>query len=378
MSPSATSPRNRSAARSNQQSGARATTEGSSGPSGRGDGDERFGPPDRNKPLLPGPRAPLDAKGPSRRTAGEARPPARGVTPPVPTHDQTVLAGVATAAARLCPGFTAGAVLHRTGKSVLLAGSLGRESVVVKCLLADSPHWVQRFRQEVTAYRTFTRRRPPVRVPRLIAADADRGVMVLEHVPGRPAARERHPSAALARGDVRATLQAVSTLNQWRPPAGSFPFAFDYPARIDRYHSLGLLTDRDAIDLTHLLRGVARMAPQFCHGDPVPPNILLTSHGPALLDWESAGYHLPGYDLAVLWTLLARDPMTRRHIVQLAQQDGSQARDAFLVNLMLVLVREIRLHDASGVGEDKRRVLRRLHDDCTIVRRAVRAAVGTR
>ncbi|MGR6997510.1 hypothetical protein ACU686_04365 [Yinghuangia aomiensis] len=68
---------------------------------------------------------------------------------------------------------------------------------------------------------------------------------------------------------------------------------------------------------------------------------------------EFVGYHLPGYDLAVLWSLLARDPLTRRHIGQVAQQGGSFARDAFLVNLMLVLVREIRIHDLGRGGRGR-------------------------
>ncbi|MET7304261.1 aminoglycoside phosphotransferase family protein [Embleya sp. NPDC005575] len=285
---------------------------------------------------------------------------------------------IAALAARICPGFTAGAVLRRTPRSLLLSGSVGRGPVVVKYLTDPSPHWLQRFRHEVNAYRTFTRQRPPVRVPRLIAADPERRILVMEHVAGRPAANERHPGTAMARADVRAVLHTFTTLNRWKPPPGSFPLAFDYPARVDRYHKLGLLTDRDAGDLAQLLRGLSRVPAQFCHGDAVLSNVLLTAQGAALVDWESSGYHLPGYDLAVLWTLLARDPMTRRQIIQTAQQSGSLSRDAFLVNLMLVLVREIRLNDVGPGKEDQRRLLRRLHDDCGMVRRAVRAAIGTR
>ncbi|MCF2533855.1 aminoglycoside phosphotransferase family protein [Yinghuangia soli] len=284
---------------------------------------------------------------------------------------------IAAAAAKVCPGFAAGAVMRRTQKSVLMTGSVGRNPVVVKFLADDSPHWMQRFRHEISAYRTFTRQRPPVRVPRMFGADPERRVLVLEHVPGRPVAVERHPGAALARADIRAVLHAFGTLNTWKPPAGSFHAAFDYLPRVERYHALGLLTDRDASDLAQLLRGLSRLPLQLCHGDAMLSNVLLTSHGPALVDWEFVGYHLPGYDLAVLWSLLARDPLTRRQIVQVAQQSGSFARDAFLVNLMLVLVREIRIHDQATATEDERRLLRRLHDDCTTVRRAVRAAVGT-
>ncbi|WP_436788309.1 phosphotransferase [Yinghuangia sp. YIM S10712] len=284
---------------------------------------------------------------------------------------------VAAAAAKVCPGFVAGGVMRRTGKSVLMTGSLGRNPVVVKYLADDSPHWTQRFRHEISAYRAFTRQRPPVRVPRLFGADPERRVLVLEHVPGRPVAVERHPGATLARADVRAVLHAFGSLNTWKPQAGSFHAAFDYLPRVERYHTLGLLTDRDATDLAQLLRGLSRLPLQLCHGDALLSNVLVTSSGPALVDWEFVGYHLPGYDLAVLWSLLARDPATRRHIVQSAQQGGSFARDAFLVNLMLVLVREIRMHDRKAAGEEDRRLLRRLHDDCATVRRAVRAAVGT-
>jgi hypothetical protein len=86
--------------------------------------------------------------------------------------------------------------------------------------------------------------------------------------------------------------------------------------------------------------------------------------------------------------------VARRQISQLAQTQGSASRDAFLVNLMLILTREIRTYETAvqrtmrstapptqtmaGAGEEQRLLLRRLHDDCGMARRAVRAAVGTR
>src|SRR5690606_14897499 len=116
--------------------------------------------------------------------------------------------------------------------------------------------------------------------------------------------------------------------------------------------------------------------------------------------WEAAGWYLPGYDLATLWTLVGDAPVSRRQISQLAQVDGTAGRDAFLVNLMLVLTREIRTCEAAvqramrapsvlppscdgptgtlAYGEQQRLLLRRLYDDFARVRRAVRAAVGTR
>ncbi|MET9107336.1 aminoglycoside phosphotransferase family protein [Streptomyces zhihengii] len=305
---------------------------------------------------------------------------------------------------RICPEFNPVQVLRRSGRSVLIVGTTGRTTAVAKCLLDHSPAWAERLRHEIASYRAFVRHRPPVRAPRLIAADPENCTLVIERMPGRPAALTRHPLEAPPRADLRAVLGAVVRLNSWRPPAGMFDAPLDYGSRISRYHELGLFTDRDLGDLQKLLHGVAQAGGrqgmgQFCHGDALLSNILLSPTGPVLVDWEHAGWYLPGYDLATLWSVLGDAPMARRQISQLAQQQGPAARDAFLVNLMLVLTREIRTYEtavqrtmreaspvtaaqspASGMaaGEEQRLLLRRLHDDCALARRAVRAAVGTR
>ncbi|MFF3687987.1 aminoglycoside phosphotransferase family protein [Streptomyces sp. NPDC002187] len=305
---------------------------------------------------------------------------------------------------RICPEFNPVQVLRRSGRSVLIVGTTGRTTAVAKCLLDHSPVWVEHFRHEITSYRAFVRHRPPVRVPRLIAADPENCTLVIERMPGRAAALARHPVEAPPRADVRTALGAIARLNSWRPPAGMFDAPLDYGSRISRYHELGLFTDRDLGDLQKLLHGLTyaggrQGVGQFCHGDALLSNILLSPTGPVLVDWEHAGWYLPGYDLATLWAVLGDAPAARRQISQLAQQAGTAARDAFLVNLMIVLTREIRtyetavqraMRDASpagasqshpgGVpaGEEQRLLLRRLHDDCAMARRAVRAAVGTR
>ncbi|MGW2364112.1 aminoglycoside phosphotransferase family protein [Streptomyces sp. NPDC001667] len=302
---------------------------------------------------------------------------------------------------RICPEFNPVQVLRRSARSVLLVGSTSRSTAVAKCLLDHSPAGAERFRHEIATYRAFVRHRPPVRVARLIAADPDNCTLVIERMPGRPAAAQRHPTAPPPRADVRAALGAVCRVNLWRPPAGMFDMPLDYGKRITRYHELGLLTDRDLGDLQKLLHGLAHVQGQFCHGDALLSNILLSPAGPVLVDWDQAGWYLPGYDLATLWTVLGDAPGARRQISQYAQQAGPVSRDAFLVNLMLVLTREIRTYEtalqralqepaptapgatptapgAAESGEEQRLLLRRLHDDCALARRAVRAAVGTR
>ncbi|MFF2654175.1 aminoglycoside phosphotransferase family protein [Streptomyces sp. NPDC058045] len=316
------------------------------------------------------------------------------------------LRSAVAAVARICPEFSPVQVLRRSGRSVLLVGTTGRSTAVAKCLLDHSPAWVERFQHEIAAYRAFVRHRPPVRVPRLIAADPESGALVIERMPGRVAALQRHPMQAPPRADIRAALGAVCRLNQWQPPEDVFRRPLDYGARITRDHELGLLTDRDLDDLQKLLHGIAHSASraggelwQFCHGDALLSNVLLSPAGPVLVDWEHTGWYLPGYDLATLWAVLGDAPLARRQISQLAQAPGPAARDSFLVNLMLVLTREIRTYEtavqrslrestaaapgpaqpgAVPSGEEQRLLLRRLHDDCQLARRAVRAAVGTR
>ncbi|MEW2399028.1 aminoglycoside phosphotransferase family protein [Streptomyces sp. NPDC046862] len=349
------------------------------------------------------PAPPVLGAGRTRRVPGLGTQPLSGrldLSGPQGAQLRTAIASVH----RICPEFAPVQVLRRSGRSVLLVGTTGRSTAVAKVLLDHSPMWTERIRHEIATYRSFVRHRPPVRAPRLVAADPDNCTLVVERMPGRAAALQRHPVEAPPRADIRTVLGAICRLNAWRPPAGTFEAPMDYAERISRFHELGLLTDRDMGDLQKLMHSIAQAAGrqglgQFCHGDSLLSNILLSPAGPVLVDWEHAGWYLPGYDLATLWAVLGDAPVARRQISQMAQSAGQASRDAFLVNLMLVLTREIRTYEtalqrsmhgaapaapgqahpgAASSGEEQRLLLRRLHDDCQLARRAVRAAVGTR
>ena len=269
----------------------------------------------------------------------------------------------------------------------------GRTTAVAKCLLDHSPAWAERFRHEIAAYRAFVRHRPPVRVPRLIAADpgqlhagdrADAG-------PGGGAARGTRPRPRPAPTYGPRSARSAGSTPGGRRPGCSTP-RWTTRRRIARYHELGLLTDRDMGDLQKLLHGLAHAAARRAWASSVTatrcsPTSCSPRPARCCVDWEHAGWYLPGYDLATLWSVLGDAPVARRQISQLAQHAGPAARDAFLVNLMLVLTREIRTlrdggaahharahaggHTGSGdypacpsAGEEQRLLLRRLHDDC--------------
>lgn len=141
------------------------------------------------------PPAPTLGAGRARRVAGAGAPPLSGridLSGPQGAQLRTAIASVH----RICPEFTPVQVLRRSGRSVLVVGTTGRSTAVAKCLLDHSPIWSERFRHEIAAYRSFVRHRPPVRVPRLIAADPDHCTLVIERTAGRVAALQRHPVEA--------------------------------------------------------------------------------------------------------------------------------------------------------------------------------------
>lgn len=367
----------------------------------------------RHRPRLTAQPGPVPGSGADERPR---RP--YGLRPPLPAGGRLDLSGARGARLRaalasvrkICPEFSPVQVLRDGGQSVVLVGMAGRRAAVATCLLRPGEARARRFRQEIAVYRGFVRHRPPVRAPRLIAADPGSCTLVVEFVPGRPAATRRHPASPPPAADVRAALGTVRRLNQWQPPAAAREEIINYPAQLSRYHALGLLTDRDVSDLHTLLRGLRTRGRQelpreFCHGDALLTNVVLSPTGPVLLGWGAAGWYLPGYDLATLWAVLGDAPVVRRRISQLAQAGGPQGRDAFLVNLMLILTREVRGCEqavqramrgpvgcpprdeavtgerpggAMSYGEEQRLLLRRLHDDCALARGAVRAAVSTR
>ncbi|MFF3149706.1 aminoglycoside phosphotransferase family protein, partial [Streptomyces sp. NPDC057927] len=141
------------------------------------------------------PAAPVLGAGRTRRVPGLGTQPLSGridLSGPQGAQLRTAIASVH----RICPEFAPVQVLRRSGRSVLLVGTTGRSTAVAKCLLDHSSIWAERIRHEIAAYRSFVRHRPPVRVPRLIAADPDNCTLVIERMPGRVAALQRHPAEA--------------------------------------------------------------------------------------------------------------------------------------------------------------------------------------
>jgi len=233
-------------------------------------------------------------------------------------------------------GTSIGPVLRDGGKSVVTLGRHDGHPVVVKVLTSDDPFWRARFAHEIAVLRALAAHPAPVRTPGLVHTDGSR-VLVVEHLPGRPLDRERYPTGPLPPGRIEDVLAALDGFAAWSPPGGLAP-VFDYAARLARSHRDGTIDDRTHTVLQDLVARLGRPG-RTAHGDPLPSNLLI---GPtALVDFEFTGTTLPGFDLAVLHTLLVDVPGAPARIrSRVAPAD----EPAFLLNRALVLTRELRMH----------------------------------
>jgi len=255
--------------------------------------------------------------------------------PPTTSDPPTELASLARSR-----DFQFETTMRRTDKTLLASGSLDGQPVVVKLLLDPDPFWVAKWRHEIGVYRLFARHHPPVRRPALVHTDGTR-LLILERLSGQPLDADRYPTRAVDDRAVGGALTALRALAAWHPPAGGFTPTFNYPDRIRRYQAYGLLDDLDRTALTALLDACADRW-QVNHGDPLPSNVLVHGETCALIDWEFTGLFLPGFDLAMLHTLLVRTPTAREQIDAAVTEDGIAV--PFAINLAMVVIRELRLH----------------------------------
>lgn len=255
-------------------------------------------------------------------------------------------------------GAVLGEVLRASDKSVLALGHRDGLPVVIKALRTEEEFWQAKFAHEIRLYQAFTEHPPPTRVPRLVHTDGH-AVLVIEHIRGHVVDAERYPEQPLTQSALEAVLHTVTAFARWNPPQGVLAPVFDYPDRVERYHRAGFFDANDRAALLALLTEVPPPS-QPAHGDPLPSNLVLTAQRECVLvDFEFTGLFLPGFDLAMLHTLLVGTPGAHDRIEALVSETGIET--AFLINQAMVLSRELRLHTELPEGEFRQQRLALLH-----------------
>ncbi|HEY2368513.1 MAG TPA: aminoglycoside phosphotransferase family protein [Polyangiaceae bacterium] len=165
-------------------------------------------------------------------------------------------------------------------------------------------------RREIAVYEAFAKTKLPVRVPKMLEHDIERGFIVLERIEGNPLAPSRHevPTDRATWNDVIDVARAIRTM---RVKVAVKPDAEDVRAMRSRlledptspWIADGLIecARRKLIDE----RAAKRLAkdlkpPVFQHGDLLLRNVLRDGRGLVVVDWECAGPHAEGWDAALL------------------------------------------------------------------------------
>lgn len=271
---------------------------------------------------------------------------------------------------RLCPAFVPAGSPQRTETSLLVPGMVDGRQVIAKHPTDPRPFWRDRCLHEIAVYHALADQRPPVTVPRLLAADEARLLLVVERLPGRPIAAARWPQSPIQPADLVAVIATLRTLHSWNPGPAAFPAVFDYPEQLERLRRDGLFTRADHDLLTALFAEVIEaLGWELNHGDAHPGNVLAITDGDhALVDFEFTGLHAPAFDWALLWVVLQADPAARCEVISTARLNGSLRWKAFLVNAALVLVREIESHRRRPSSPTHQARLRALERDLHWIR----------
>lgn len=262
--------------------------------------------------------------------------------------------------------------MARTGKSLLLEGRFRGARAVAKVLTDQGEFWRSRLHNELAFYKAARSAGAPVAIPHLFCGDDDLGVLILEYLEGRPLASTRYPDTPVDERDFALLLRALTDLHAWKPTPAPFraTIAEAMARRMEKHVGRGVLPERDAIHAVSLMRA-ASWEPVFSHRDLLFTNCLVRHDRVALIDWEYAGYALPGYDEALLWVLLMDDASKRNRVIDVASAHGEERALLFTINVMSLLAREVHQLRASG-DEDLRRRATTLETDLTEVRTWIR------
>ncbi len=202
--------------------------------------------------------------------------------------------------------------VRRSIKCVLEPCRFEGRDAIRKRLEQATPPWRFYMRREIALYREFAKVDLPVRVPKMLDADAEGGFIVLERIEGEPLSTRRHvvpqdrPTwealavAARAIRSIRCAVDVAPTADDVRAmrrrlledPTSPTGWISDGLLECARR---GLIEAEVAARLAKDVKGSA-----FQHGDLLPRNVIRDGAGLVVVDWECAGPHAEGWDAALL------------------------------------------------------------------------------
>jgi hypothetical protein len=186
----------------------------------------------------------------------------------------------------------------------------------------------RRYRNELRVNRLLCASPPPVPTPALVAHDVARRSLTFVAVPGEPVG-PKYP-AALSADQIDAVADLGRRLAPFNPQR-RWMRRLNSARRLTMAFRAGLLTgDQTAALITVARRAHTRL--RFAHGDLTARNVMSSTAGMTLIDWEWAGLYPDGYELAFFWFSLVDVEGGRARI----EARVGTGRTAFLLSALLV------------------------------------------
>ena len=177
-------------------------------------------------------------------------------------------------------------------------------------------------------------RRPPVRRPRLLAADRRALELTFDAVDGEPLG-PKYP-LALTSDHLDDLIDLALRVSRFRPATG-------------RWRRIAVRTNCGDATRRLLDQAIERHRPVwvFAHGDITARNVLgANGEPPVLIDWEWAGIYPRGWELAMVWYAVVDVPGARDRVV-----DAVVPRDARWFWLAAALLTSMHLDMPSMPSE---------------------------
>lgn len=175
--------------------------------------------------------------------------------------------------------------------------------------LAVADEWVvdrARGRNEADILKTLGGHVGPVRVPSLIFFDSESVIAGMEYIESTGATYKdllmdgrADPRTAGQLGLAASALHDQDAVGQL---AGNGPRELFEALRLDPYYMATAARQPElAADFEALIEDTRAATPRrFVHGDFTPKNVLVGTHGPAVIDWEVIHVGDPSFDLATM------------------------------------------------------------------------------
>lgn len=186
----------------------------------------------------------------------------------------------------------------------------------------------RRYRNELRINRLLNVHPPPVTRPTLLAHDVHHRQPTFVAVAGQPLG-PKYP-LELTTADIDTVIDIAHRLRTFNP-RGRWFRRLDSARRLTLARRAGLLADAQASRLIGLANRVHTRL-RFGHGDLTARNVLESSDGATLIDWEWAGLYPDGYELAFFCFSLV-DVENGRALVE-AHVDADPR--AFLLSALLI------------------------------------------